>query len=130
MKTIKYLSVLLMALFCYDGAHAQTDPNRTVKTKVADLLAQLPAQDAATYDKVMTELLQTGEEGMLQIMALYKDPAQGDNTLVEYAVTGMSRFVRNEQQRRQLSSWMLKALRQTPSKEGQFYLNHNPPYCG
>ena len=122
MKTIKYLSVLLMALFCYAGAHAQTDPNRTVKTKVADLLAQLPAQDAATYDKVMTELLQTGEEGMLQIMALYKDPAQGDNTLVEYAVTGMSRFVRNEQQRRQLSSWMLKALRETPSKEGQFYL--------
>lgn len=122
MKTMKYLCVLLVALFCYTGSHAQTDPNRTVKTKVADLLAQLPAQDATTYNKVMSELLSTGEEGLLQIMALYKEPQQGDNTLIEYAVTGMSRYVKDEQQRRQFVYSLLKALRQTSSKEGQFYL--------
>lgn len=119
---MKYMCLLLVALFCYTGSHAQTDPNRTVKTKVADLLAQLPAQDATAYNKVMSELLSTGEEGLLQIMSLYKDPQQGDNTLIEFAVTGMSRYVRDEQQRKQFVYALLKAFRQTASKEGQFYL--------
>ena len=41
----KILLSISAFLLCFSVLMAQTDPNRTVKTKIIDALAQLPAQN-------------------------------------------------------------------------------------
>ena len=127
MKQIKYIfsSLALMLLFAV-GMQAQTDPGRTNKTIVADVLAQLPAQDAATSDALVEELLRTGDEGVAQIVSLMAAPGEGDNTAMEYALSGMARYVMQnadrEAQRAAFSQSLCKSLAVASCDEVKFFV--------
>ena len=69
---------------------AQTDKNRTLSTRVADLLAQLPADDAAKLDKNMNELAELGKPGIVQIASMLTPPGKGDNSKIQYALGGFT----------------------------------------
>ena len=47
---------------------AQSPANRTSKTIVADVLAQMPAEQQAEYNKLINDLSSTGEEGVLMLI--------------------------------------------------------------
>lgn len=92
MKTFRILS---LAFFCMStiisGLHAQD--KRTLETKIADLLAQLPANNLQLTDKLMGEMLLFGEEGLKQICSQIMPAGTGDDTRARFAVESFSRFI-------------------------------------
>ncbi len=72
---------------------AQGPANRTSKTVAADVLAQMPAQNQETFNSLMNDLAESGEEGVLTLTQMLKAPGQGNNAQVEYALSGLTAFV-------------------------------------
>ena len=66
---------------------------RTTETKVADLLARLPANDQQTTDKLMGDMLALGEDGIKQICDQVIPAGTGDDTKPRFAVESLSRFL-------------------------------------
>ena len=64
-KINNYIALLLVCFFAFGGLTAQTPQNRTTSTIVADVLAQLPAKTSKQYNQLMTDLIETGEEGLM-----------------------------------------------------------------
>ncbi|MEO8823716.1 MAG: DUF1080 domain-containing protein [Ginsengibacter sp.] len=74
-------------------AKAQNKDQRTLSTKIADLLAQMPAKDSAHLSDGMKEIAAMGEDGLSGIAELLYAPGKGDNTKPEYAIAGFSYYV-------------------------------------
>lgn len=96
MKKIYSLTGLL--LLCSVMVLAQGPGNRTVKTIVADVLAQMPAKQQGLYNGQLKDLASTGEEGVLQLIKMMNLPGKGSNANVEYALSGLSHYVSAEGQ--------------------------------
>lgn len=96
MKKIYSLTGLL--LLCSVMILAQSPSNRTTKTIVADVLAQMPAQQGNQYNNQMKDLASTGEEGILQLVKMMNPSGKGSNANVEYALSGLSSYVSAEGQ--------------------------------
>lgn len=83
---------LLLFIVCISGllqtVSSQTDDGRTVTTKIADLLAKTPAEDAAQYNINAASVAGLGEEG-LKVLVKKLDDA-GDNSKVHFALNGFS----------------------------------------
>ncbi|MBQ7222257.1 MAG: hypothetical protein IJS02_02190 [Bacteroidales bacterium] len=84
MKSVK-IQVLQLA-----GALLVTISNpaysQTIVTK--ETLAQLAAQNAETYNAIVTELMATGEEGLTELLSIVKNKEEGQ-VGAEYAITAM-----------------------------------------
>ncbi len=68
MKYLKFITIIT-ALILLTGA-AKSQDVRTVETKVADLLAQMPSKDAGYTEKLMNDMLSLGDGYLLLIMTL------------------------------------------------------------
>jgi len=97
MKNIIYKIICSALLLCPGIIMAQTPANRTVSTIVADVLAQLPADNRESYDKLIKELGDTGEEGVKILVGKLNPPGKGDNSAVEYALSGLTYFSSNDE---------------------------------
>lgn len=82
---------LFIALFCCIHANAQGS-ERAVSTKIGDTLNMLPAETQKKYNKLMSDIAETGAEGinMLLDMLLKNDEIRPK---VEYAINGYVSFV-------------------------------------
>ncbi|GAP71920.1 hypothetical protein SAMD00024442_20_5 [Candidatus Symbiothrix dinenymphae] len=92
----KIYSIISVFLLCSFVALAQTPANRTTKTIVADVLAQMPAERTFQYYAQIKELNTTGEEGVLQLVAMLLPPGKGSNANVEFALSGWANYVTGE----------------------------------
>lgn len=92
MITIKKIALALVAgaLFSFNAFAQDHKDERTITTKIADLLAQLPAKDAAQLDRNMGEVADLGEEGYVTLITGLVAPGKGDNSKIEYAVSGFT----------------------------------------
>jgi HEAT repeat protein len=91
MKTHKIL-IAVFSLFLISVASFPQD-NRTLETKVADLLARIPANDIPFTDKLMGDMLSLGETGLKQICDQVIPAGTGDDTQPRFAVESYSRFL-------------------------------------
>lgn len=90
----KILFILLAFVLPQAGAFAQDKTDqRTVTTRIADLLAQLPAKDAKQLNGNMLEIAQLGESGYVTLINGLTAPGKGNNALLEYAIGGFSAYV-------------------------------------
>lgn len=121
-----YIAGLFLLMACQFATMAQTDPGRTAKTIVADVLAQLPSQTPDKTAALMGELVKTGEEGVLQIVKMMSAPGKGDNTSMEYALNSMARYVLHNEEtasmRTMLSNAFIKSLEVANDKEIKFFI--------
>ncbi|GHT41113.1 hypothetical protein AGMMS49965_10390 [Bacteroidia bacterium] len=92
----KIYSIISVFLLCSFVALAQTPANRTTKTIVADVLAQMPAERTSQYYAQIKELSTTGEEGVLQLTGMLLPPGKGSNANVEFALSGWANYVTGE----------------------------------
>ncbi|HRP55501.1 HEAT repeat domain-containing protein, partial [Agriterribacter sp.] len=69
-------------------AAAQTDDNRTVTTKIADLLAKIPAEDPTELKANTQAVASLGEDGLTELVTRLNTP--GDHTRLHYAINGFS----------------------------------------
>ncbi|MCY1722570.1 DUF1080 domain-containing protein [Prolixibacteraceae bacterium Z1-6] len=72
------------------GSFAQD--NRTLETKVADVLAQMPTKNLEHRDKMMNEILYMGPKGFQKLTALLTAPGVGDDTAVRFALNSFARY--------------------------------------
>jgi len=91
MNIRRILSICMILLAVAGISYAQD--KRTVETKVADLLAQLPANDLKYTDKLMGDMLALGETGIRQICSLIIPAGTGDDTRARFALESFSRFL-------------------------------------
>ena len=122
----KILYVLLIAAGLHHSANAQTSTDqRTSTTKIADLLAQLPAKDLNQLNGNMLEIAQLGEDGLVSLINRISPSAKGDNALIEYAIGGYSAFVMQQGKENDRSNAVKaygKALKNTSDKQTMQFL--------
>lgn len=78
-KIFQAIAILIFLTFSI-GNFAQD--NRTLDTKVADILAQMPTKNLTHRDKVMNQIIELGPQGFQQITALLTPPGVDDDTAV------------------------------------------------
>ncbi len=117
-----YLSFVGL-LLCVGMVFAQG--GRTNKTIVADVLAQMPAEKQANYNKQIGDLASTGEEGIAMLVDMMNAPGKGSNSQVEYALSGLTHYVGaqgQESARTTTVNGYLKALEKVQERETKAFI--------
>jgi HEAT repeat protein len=128
-KIAIYILSLQLILAANSQMHAQDV--RTLKTKVADLLAQMPAKSNEHLNRVMDQMLSLGDAGLSEILLMLKPGCEGNDLTVRYALTSLARYASQqglETEWNQLQSGFLKSIVSASSKEIQAYLIHQLNY--
>jgi HEAT repeat protein len=86
----KYFYSILILCLMLNKSMAQLDKNRTTATRIADLLAQVPAENASALNKNMEEIAELGKPGIVQIASMLTAPGKGDNAKIQYALGGFT----------------------------------------
>ncbi len=125
MKKISVVVAFLLMMTPYI-INAQTDSrNRVASTIIADALNMLPANDKATEDKLMSEILETGADGIVELAMMLKPASVGGNAKIEYALDGLCDFVSdpaNKQYGLIMSDGLRKAIEKADNDEVKAYL--------
>lgn len=103
----------------------QAQDKRTLSTKVADLLAQMPADDLSHRDRLMREMLDLGEEGFRMVSNNLVPAGKGDDTAVRFALNSLARYASafgREQDRAQVENQLIGALAQADDTEVKTFL--------
>jgi HEAT repeat protein len=124
MKNYKIQTLIVLLLMVLTtGSFAQD--RRTLDTKVADILAQMPAKDLVHLDRIMGEITELGTEGFQKIAGQLVPPGTGDDTAVRFAMTSYSRYASSfgrENERSFAETQLLAALKTQTDKEVKTYL--------
>jgi len=122
----KILFILLAVVLLQGNIFAQDKADqRTITTRIADLLAQLPARDAKQLKSNMQEIAQMGEDGYITLISGLTAPGKGNNALLEYAIGGFSGYVTQPGQdawRKMSISAYCKALAKLSDKQNKSFL--------
>jgi HEAT repeat protein len=117
-KTLLTLCFLFVAFIT--TAQNRDTKTRTSATRIADLLAQMPAASAAQLDELMQEMGTFGESELIDITAMLTAPGMGNDSQVRFAIDGFSNFVmkegKSDSRRLCVSAWC-KALDLAKDKE-------------
>ena len=124
MKISRILSVVLCFLLINSISFSQDI--RLLETKVADLLAQFPANDAEYTNRLMGDMISLGEEGIKLICSKVIPYGTGDDTKARFAVESLSRFLSRSADRKQREMWeticLTSALEQRDSGVKDFFM--------
>jgi HEAT repeat protein len=90
MKKKILIGILLMTIIPFV---LYSQDRRLLETKVADLLAQMPAGDNGYADKLMSDMLMLGSDGLRKICDGIVPSGSGDDTKPRYAVESFSRYI-------------------------------------
>ncbi|MDR0559269.1 MAG: DUF1080 domain-containing protein [Prevotellaceae bacterium] len=110
--------ILILGLCTYSDA--QTD-NRTRKTKIADIVMLLPAQDAKTYSNLIGELYSLGN--VVEDLAPNLAPPGGADAQIRYAIAGLAMYAsQNDSYSRVIETDICKAIASVNSDEIRDFL--------
>ncbi len=130
-KISKQIFISLLAFFLISPVLAQD--NRTLETKVADILAQFPAQSNEHTDKLMVQILETGTPGIAKFCDLIVPPGTGNDVQARFALESLARFAgapENSKNRKFVESSLLSALDKANDKEVKAFFIRRLQYCG
>ncbi|MCX6225670.1 MAG: DUF1080 domain-containing protein [Bacteroidia bacterium] len=112
MKTLKNIIFTVIASLLI-GFTAQAQDVRLLSTKVADILAQMPARDLVQRDNVVQSMIQLGEPGIAEINKLIVPSGTGDDTNARFALNALALVLgdgNREADRRMVSTAFLSAM--------------------
>lgn len=125
MKKIQYLLIaLLVGWSSLVSAQGPSD-QRAFHTKIADVLALMPAPNKTQFNTNMEAIAALGEDGLTTIAGMLVAPGKGNNTQLEYALAGYAYYVTQpgkEAARKQASAALCKALAKSADPENRFFL--------
>ncbi len=92
---IKKILIVFLAVISLQNAGLAQDnkDQRTIPTRIADLLAQMPANDTKQFKNNNTEIAQLGEDGYITLIINLVAPGKGNNAALEYAIGGFTAYV-------------------------------------
>lgn len=119
------LMILVLGFFTLSG---NAQDRRSLETKVADVLTQMPTHDLVHRDRLMEEMISLGEPGLLQFAKMIVAPGTGDDTQARFALSSLAHYVgkgRMEPARSLVANVFVKALEGTGDKAiKSFFLYH------
>ncbi len=131
---MKKIYILLVGILLLGNVlMAQTPVNRTAKTTAADVLAQMPANKQAAYDKLIAELASTEEDGVIYLVKMINAPGKGTNAPMDYALSGLANYVSakgQESARLTVSNAYVKALDMVTERETKAFIIRELQICG
>lgn len=89
----KIIILLVLALLLPLASIAQSPQGRLPKTIIADVLAQMPAKNVDIYNRMMADLLSSGNEGLNMLFEAMDSDSKKDNTQLGYAIGGLVAYV-------------------------------------
>jgi HEAT repeat protein len=101
---LQHISKIILFAFLVSfsiQATAQTD-QRTQTTKIADLLAMMPAQTTKQLSNGMEQVAALGNNGLIEMIDMLSTPGKADNSALQFAIGSYSAYVTKtgrEQQR-------------------------------
>ena len=101
---IQRIIIISFILLCISVA-SYTQDKRTTETKVADLLARLPANDLQFTEKLMEDMLSLGESGIKQICDQIVPAGTGDDTSPRFAVESITRYLSRKGKETEKGMW-------------------------
>jgi HEAT repeat protein len=122
MKQRTFLSLVLLAVLLLTLPVSAQD-NRTLDTRVADLLVQVPADNEQELVKQMDLMLQLGEAGLQKILDLLIPPGTGDDTQARMAVESLSRHVSQAGMEAQKQSWESLILKEIEKRSDPYVIS-------
>jgi hypothetical protein len=127
----KVFNTIAALLFLQVAAYAQQPTGRTTATKIADVLAQQPAEEQAKFLMAMKELEGFTSEDVSALLLGLK-PQGGNNAPVEYATNSYAFFVMQpnmEAQRATYVKGLLDALDKLTDKNNKGYVFEVLKFC-
>ena len=101
---------------------------RLLSTKVADILAQMPARDLVQRDKAVQSMIQLGEPGLAEFTKLIVPAGTGDDTNARFALNALAMVLgegNREADRLMVSKAFLSALESAKDPDVKsFFLYH------
>ena len=123
---MKYILPVLALVLCTVSLQAQAPGDqRTTTTKIADLLARMPAQDKKELNTALETIASLGEDGLTTLTGMLAAPGKGDNTKLEYAIANYSYYTTakgNETLRKTAVKSYLTALAKKEDKENKAFI--------
>jgi HEAT repeat protein len=127
-----YKNIGVLMLFVGTLAISAQD-NRTLDTKVADILMQLPTEDLDHSDRLMREIIDLGEDGMLKITDKLVPLGTGDDTKARYAIQSVAIYSGGDASKIQngvVENALLNALGSASNNEVKTFLMDRLIYVG
>jgi HEAT repeat protein len=130
-KRITHILIVFLAMFVAVPSFAQD--NRRLETKVADALAQFPAQNSDHTAKIMVEILSTGTQGIAKFCDMIVPPGTGNDTQARMALESLAQYAgapNRETERKLVEGSILAALQKATDKEVKAFFIRRLQYCG
>ncbi|MBB2148856.1 family 16 glycoside hydrolase [Pedobacter gandavensis] len=123
----KKICFILLASLAFQGTLIAQDKKdqRTQTTRVADLLAQMPAKDAAQAGINVNDIAALGENGYLELIGMLSPVGKGNNALIEYAIGGFTSAATktgNENWRKMSVAALGKALQKLNDSQNKAFI--------
>jgi HEAT repeat protein len=103
MKIKNILFIVLALVLATTNTYSQD--KRTLETKIADLVAQLPTNDLQYLDKLMGDMLSLGEAGLVRICDQVIPAGTGDDTKFRFAIESFSRYLSQSGKENDRQGW-------------------------
>jgi HEAT repeat protein len=121
-----FLFLVIIVVFSFSRSPLwASDSIQISKSDVQALVDRFPAQDTQTRQSLASQLMDMGEEGILQVCRLLVPPGTGDDTNARYALSALSTYVSQEggeKQRELYAKTLIKALDEQADKEVQAFM--------
>ncbi len=130
-QVLKKISFLVLAFLIAGNIQAQD--NRTLETKVADILAQFPTKSNQHSDELSQKIIDLGPYGIAQFLGQLIPLGTGDDTQTRYAIESLARYaVRpdHETDRSLVEKSILIAISTASDNEVKSFLIRRLNYCG
>lgn len=127
----KVFNTITALLFIQVAAYGQQPTSRTTATKIADVLAQQPAEEQSKFLLAMQELEGFTAQDVAGLLARL-EPQGGDNASIEYATNSYAFYVmqpNRENQRVTYVEGLLTALDQLEDKNNKAYVLELLKFC-
>lgn len=125
--------IIIVSLFLGFAFSVNAQDQRTLETKVADVLTQMPTHDLAHLNRLLNEMVALGEEGLAQFTKMIVAPGSGDDTQVRFALGNLSHFVGkdvNDKSRLLVSKAYTDAIEATANKEVKAFFFYHLNFFG
>lgn len=130
-KLFKYILIVFLCTWGISGIQAQD--NRTLTTKVADILARFPADDVKYSDLLVQQIIDLGEAGITGFCNMIVPPGTGDDTQARFAIESLAVYSgapNREQARELVTETLLKAIDKASDKEVKSFFIRRLKFCG
>jgi len=132
MNTRIYI-IIIAAILLISTNPSYTQDRRTIETKVADILAQIPAEDDDHWDKMYKEIVNMGEGGLTAFCNMVVNPGSGDDTSVRTTIEGISKTLSgngDERFRKLCALSYINAIEKANTWEVKDFFIRQLQFCG